>query len=225
MNASIDRLKLLIADTIRQQMAPMTRVDKADVLELTVFHLTRLQQHQRAARVASEATAASYNAGFRDCARETVTLLGATNATDTSLTTSVSDHLHGVYVEKTKSAEENRLLETKFQASSSQAYPAQDQHMFMSTPRRADDRMDGDVEIPEFSPISRLLEGQCAVSIHHSSSSGSSFRSDESGFSSLSVSSGAQSHDSIASDGEISIGQNTEDKIGHVIKDNVWRPW
>ncbi|XP_052788503.1 enhancer of split mgamma protein-like [Mya arenaria] len=224
-NVSIDRLKLLIADTIRQQKAPMTRIDKADVLELTVFHLTRLQQCERATRVASEATASSYNAGFRDCARETETLLGATNATDTSLTTSVSDHLHGVYIEKTKSAEECRLTKTNIQKSSTHVHPAQDQHMLMSTPRRADDRMDGQMEIPEFSPISRLLEGQCDVSIHHSSSSSSSFQSDEFGFSSLNVSSGVQARDSLASEGEVSIGQNTRDNIGHVIKDNVWRPW
>ncbi|XP_052788499.1 enhancer of split m8 protein-like [Mya arenaria] len=228
MNASINRLKLLIADTIRQQMAPMTRVDKADVLELTVFHLTRLQQCQRATRVASEATAASFNAGFRDCARETVTLLGTNNATDTNLTTSVSDHLHGVYIEKTKLVEESRLTKTKVQSSSTHVHPAQDQHMFMSTPRRVDDRIDSHkspMDTPEFSPISRLLEGQCDVSIHFSSVSGSSFNSDESGFSSLNVSSGAQSRDSLAFGGEVSIGENTGDKIGHVIKDNLWRPW
>ncbi|XP_052788501.1 enhancer of split mgamma protein-like [Mya arenaria] len=227
-NASIDRLKLLIADTIRQQKAPMTRVDKADILELTVFHLTQLQQHQRAARVAYEATAASFNADFRDCARETVNLLTDNNATDTSLTTSESDNLHGVYMEKTKLVEESRLTKTKVQSSSTHVHPAQDQHTFMSTPRRVDDRIDSHkspMDTPEFSPISRLLEGQCDVSIHFSSASGPSFNSDESGFSSLNVSSGAQSRDSLASEGEVSIGENTEDKIGHVIKDNLWRPW
>ncbi|XP_052783074.1 transcription factor HES-4-A-like [Mya arenaria] len=127
MKASIDRLKLLIADTIRQQVSPMTRVDKADILELTVFHLKMLQHHQSGVRVATEATdaascTASYQNAFPDCAREAVTYIAANGACGPAVATSVSGYLRSVYALKLNSSEavegwiekvENRIPQIK----------------------------------------------------------------------------------------------------------------
>ncbi|XP_052224881.1 transcription factor HES-1-A-like [Dreissena polymorpha] len=68
MNHSIDQLKRLIADTVREQTSPMTRVDKADILDLTVSHLQQLQQRHRSVSMATES--AAYNSGFQTCTRE-----------------------------------------------------------------------------------------------------------------------------------------------------------
>ncbi|WAR28209.1 hypothetical protein MAR_013913 [Mya arenaria] len=64
------------------QVSSTTRVDKADILELTVFHLTRLQQRQRTVRVVTDATeggssTTSHQTGYRDCALGALSYLSA----------------------------------------------------------------------------------------------------------------------------------------------------
>ncbi|WAR28248.1 hypothetical protein MAR_013952 [Mya arenaria] len=104
-------------------VSPMTRVDKADSLEITVFHMKRLQHQQRAVRVANEATeaassATSYQTGFLDCLREAVAYRVSDDACDPVVATIVSGHLRSVYAQKQNSsqaakgrieAEENRF--------------------------------------------------------------------------------------------------------------------
>ncbi|XP_052797954.1 transcription factor HES-1-like [Mya arenaria] len=156
MNASIDRLKLLIVDTIRQQVSRMTRVDKADILELTVFHLTRLQHQQRAVRVATAvkdevSCTTPYQTSFRECARDAVTYIAVNGAFDPVVTTSVSGHLRSVYAQKQNSIQaagggieedENRNPQIENQDpytfSHEGHYP---KAVFMSTPRRSDERL------------------------------------------------------------------------------------
>ncbi|XP_052797956.1 enhancer of split mgamma protein-like [Mya arenaria] len=238
MNASIDRLKLLIADTIRQQVSPMTRVDKADILELTVFHLTRLQHQQRAVRVATEAKdaascIASYQTGFRDCAREVVTYIAVNGACDPVVTTNMSGNLRSVYAQKQNSI---RIPQVKNKEPCTYSHKGHNrQAVFMSTPRRSDERFSGltnQITIPSMgtqdcSPISQMTKGHDAAIMHNSSTSGLSLDSSDSGFSNLDVSTDSQSFircESLGSDGCFSFDQSNDDAVGQVSKDNVWRP-
>ncbi|XP_052782994.1 uncharacterized protein LOC128219219 [Mya arenaria] len=240
MNASIDRLKLLIADTIREQVSSMTRVDKADILELTVFHLTRLQQRQRANRVANDQTddvssATSHLTGYRDCAREAVTYLSAGSNCSPEVATSVTAHLRSAYVEKLNSnkAAEERLQEVDYRTprienrvpftySHARQNP---QAVFMSTPRISNEVLSVlTSQIPttssrtlECSPILRMTKGHDDIIIHNSSTSSLSFLNSDSGFDSFDVSTDIQS---LGSDRCVSFDRSDDDEVGQVTKDN-----
>lgn len=72
----------------------MTRVDKADILELTVQHLTSEQQHQQIETLDSQATA--FNSGYRECMRQTVSYLSSRGLVDTYSIKLLSNHLNAI---------------------------------------------------------------------------------------------------------------------------------
>ncbi|XP_052783069.1 uncharacterized protein LOC128219299 [Mya arenaria] len=245
MNASIDRLKLLIADTIREQVSPMTRVDKADVLELTVFYLTRLQQQQRSGRVATEATdtvsyAKSYQTGSRKCAREAVNYIASSSRWVPEVGTGVSGHLRSVYMRKQNSRQDgdgslhdvdNRIPQIDNIVPYTYTHQGQNQHdNFMSTPIRSDERLNGltgrkatpSMNTPECSPILQKMTSHGDVNIHNSRTAALSFQSSDSGFASLDMSTFGQSLESEC--GNL-FDQSEEAVVGQLSKDNVWRPW
>ncbi|XP_052767935.1 enhancer of split mgamma protein-like [Mya arenaria] len=212
MNASINRLKLLIADTIREQVSSMTRVDKADILELTVFHLTRLQQRQRAVSIATDATedafsATSYQTGYRDCAREQ-----KQNSSQAG-----KDRLQEVH---------NRIPQIENRV----PLTFNSQAVFMSTPRRSNEGLTGltgqisttSSGTLECSPILRMTECHDDVIMHNSSTSNLSFMNTDSGFASFDMTTDIQS---CGSDGCFSFDRSNNAEVGQVSKENVWRPW
>ncbi|XP_052224912.1 protein deadpan-like [Dreissena polymorpha] len=91
MNHSIDQLKRLITDTIREQTSSMTRVDKEDILDLTVLHPEHLQQRHCSVSKTTESTA--YLSGFQACANEVMTYLTAQKSTDLKKISALNDHL------------------------------------------------------------------------------------------------------------------------------------
>lgn len=78
----------------------MARLDKADILELTVNHLTNLKHQHRSISLATAAE--SYKKGFKDCVRETFSYLSSTQALDADSLHRLNNHLHTCYTEKTK---------------------------------------------------------------------------------------------------------------------------
>ena len=78
----------------------MSRLDKADILELTVGHLTTLEHQQRSVTMATEAS--GYKKGFKDCARETITYLSSTRFLDTDTLFQLNNHLESSYLQKTR---------------------------------------------------------------------------------------------------------------------------
>ncbi|WAR19073.1 HES1-like protein, partial [Mya arenaria] len=238
MNASINRLKLLIADTIREQkilrhilysivqVSSMTRVDKADILELTVFHLTRLQQRQRAVSIATDATedafsATSYQTGYRDYAREAVTYLSSSSHCGPKVATSVNGHLRTVYEQKQNSSQagKDRLQEVHNripQIENRVPFTFNSQAVFMSTPRRSNEGLTGLTgQIPttssgtlECSPILRMTKCHDDVIMHNSSTSNLSFMNTDSGFASFDMTTDIQS---CGSDGCFSFDRSYND--------------
>ena len=85
-----------------QSSSPMSRLDKADILELTVVHLTTLEHQQRSVTMATEVN--GYKKGFKDCARETITYLSSTRSLDTNTLFQLNNHLQSSYLQKTRQA-------------------------------------------------------------------------------------------------------------------------
>ena len=80
----------------------MSRLDKADILELTVGHLTTLEHQQRSVTLATEVD--GYKKGFKDCARETINYLSSTRSLDTDTLFQLNNHLQSSYLQKTRQA-------------------------------------------------------------------------------------------------------------------------
>ncbi|KAH3785668.1 hypothetical protein DPMN_163761 [Dreissena polymorpha] len=70
----------------------MTRVDKADILDLTVFHLQHQQQRQNSVSKTTESIA--YTSGFQACAREVLAYLTNQKYADPKTISAISGHLH-----------------------------------------------------------------------------------------------------------------------------------
>ena len=77
----------------------MARLDKADILEMTVGHLTTLLDQQRSVTLAT--TVEGYKKGFKDCARETFCYLSYTHALDNKSLNQLNTHLQTTYLRKT----------------------------------------------------------------------------------------------------------------------------
>jgi len=215
------------------QVAPMTRVDKADILELTVFHLTRLQQHAQAAKMAADA--AAYNTGYRDCAREAVTYLASGTEQDGTIAPRLSDHLHHSYMQSSGGTRhEKHTIHAPVPMIASTLNQGGNAGL-MSTPVRdntATKNMDS-FTASDFSPIvppscQKLLKEYSNISIDLSASMMSASVgavSADSGFESLDDTGSSGNTSNVVADGCVAIGGRHEDKIGHVIEDAMWRPW
>lgn len=93
-NRCLDELKDLMAGALAAEHgeAGMAKLEKADVLELTVRHLHKLRRERRLAAnpvVASD----RFRAGFTQCAREVSVALAAIPGVDVSLGTRLMTHL------------------------------------------------------------------------------------------------------------------------------------
>lgn len=93
-NRCLDELKDLMAGALAAEHgeAGMAKLEKADVLELTVRHLHKLRRERR---LASNPVVASdrFRAGFTQCAREVSVALAATPGVDVTLGTRLMTHL------------------------------------------------------------------------------------------------------------------------------------
>jgi len=92
-NRCLDELKELTAGALAADHGEnMAKLEKADVLELTVRHLHKLRRERRLA--ANPVTASDrFRAGFTQCAREVSVALAATPGVDISLGTRLMTHL------------------------------------------------------------------------------------------------------------------------------------
>lgn len=215
----INEVNVAILNVIfsHHQTAPMTRVDKADILELTVFHLTQLQQQQRSATMATEA--AAYDTGFKDCARETMTFITSNRITGESKVSLLNIHLHASFLMKSRKHHHSGGVQHFGGNLSTPIRPAEVTNVFSSS----------DLLALGCSPILPSMNNTTYVETSSGSASGSFDRnSDTESLTcsmSLSTDSGLSHTDDVTSSRTVSIGDGEEDEIGHVIKEQVWRPW
>ncbi|XP_013145110.1 PREDICTED: protein deadpan-like [Papilio polytes] len=94
-NHCLNELKELLTDSMDKDPARHSKLEKADILELTVKHLQRLQRQQLAAAIAADpAVLHRFKSGFGDCALEVRRYLSRLASVPTGLRYRLGDHLN-----------------------------------------------------------------------------------------------------------------------------------
>ncbi|KAH3785709.1 transcription factor HES-4-B-like [Dreissena polymorpha] len=170
----------------------MTRVDKADILDLTVLHLQQLQQPHRSVSMATEL--AAYQIGFQACVREVMTYLTSQKYADMKTIKALSDHLQATQHVPQRCVRNQTPVGHQ-----------------TSTPVRMND----------VSKTSTYTLNTLDFSLNTSISLSSNESTSDSCYSSMNVSSTENSD--VISEGDVSIGYG--EKIGHMFKETLWRPF
>ncbi|CAF1310235.1 unnamed protein product [Rotaria sordida] len=93
-NRSLEELKNLILDNATTNNVRSHKLEKADILEMTVKHLRAVYKHKLATAAATDPTVASkYRAGYGECANEIIRFLTTTPNADLELKTKLISHL------------------------------------------------------------------------------------------------------------------------------------
>ncbi|CAF0792755.1 unnamed protein product [Rotaria sp. Silwood1] len=93
-NRSLEELKNLILDNATTNNVRSHKLEKADILEMTVKHLRAVYKHKLATAAAVDPTIASkYRAGYGECANEIMRFLTTTPNADLELKTKLISHL------------------------------------------------------------------------------------------------------------------------------------
>ncbi|XP_041377745.1 transcription factor HES-1-like [Gigantopelta aegis] len=95
-NTCLSQLKTLVLQAMKKDNAQYSKLEKADILELTVKHLRHVQRHQMAAAMAtSPDVITKYRAGFNECANEIMRYLTSVQGVNDDVRTRVLGHLAG----------------------------------------------------------------------------------------------------------------------------------
>ncbi|XP_067658907.1 transcription factor HES-1-A-like [Haliotis asinina] len=93
-NTCLGQLKTLVLQAMKKDNAQYSKLEKADILELTVKHLRNVQRHQMAAAMAtSPDVITKYRAGFNECAGEVMRYLSSVPTIGDDMRTRVLSHL------------------------------------------------------------------------------------------------------------------------------------
>ncbi|CAF3214749.1 unnamed protein product [Rotaria socialis] len=93
-NRSLEELKNLILDNATTNNVRSHKLEKADILEMTVKHLRTVYKQKLASAAAVDPTIASkYRAGYGECANEIIRFLTTTPNADLELKTKLITHL------------------------------------------------------------------------------------------------------------------------------------
>ncbi|CAF1087645.1 unnamed protein product [Adineta ricciae] len=93
-NRSLEELKNLILDNATTSNVRSHKLEKADILEMTVKHLRAVYKHKLASAAVVDPTIASkYRAGYGECANEIIRFLTTTPNADLELKTKLISHL------------------------------------------------------------------------------------------------------------------------------------
>ncbi|KAL4658504.1 transcription factor HES-4-B-like [Arapaima gigas] len=95
-NESLGQLKTLILDALKKDSSRHSKLEKADILEMTVKHLRNLQRVQMSGALASDtAVLNKYRAGFSECMNEVTRFLSGCEGVNTEVRTRLLSHLSG----------------------------------------------------------------------------------------------------------------------------------
>ncbi|CAL8254598.1 unnamed protein product [Arctogadus glacialis] len=95
-NESLGQLKTLILDALKKDSSRHSKLEKADILEMTVKHLRNLQRVQMSAALSTDATVLSkYRAGFNECMSEVTRFLSTSEGVNTEVRSRLLNHLSG----------------------------------------------------------------------------------------------------------------------------------
>ncbi|XP_033920299.1 transcription factor HES-1 isoform X2 [Melopsittacus undulatus] len=83
-NESLGQLKTLILDALKKDSSRHSKLEKADILEMTVKHLRSLQRAQMTAALSTDPTVlGKYRAGFSECMNEVTRFLSTCEGVNT----------------------------------------------------------------------------------------------------------------------------------------------
>uniref|UniRef100_A0A3B3UU90 Hairy-related 9 n=1 Tax=Poecilia latipinna TaxID=48699 RepID=A0A3B3UU90_9TELE len=93
-NESLSQLKTLILDALKKDSSRHSKLEKADILEMTVKHLRNLQRMQMSAALSADATVMSkYRAGFNECMNEVTRFLSTSEGVNAEVRSRLLGHL------------------------------------------------------------------------------------------------------------------------------------
>ncbi|XP_005989429.1 hairy-related 6 [Latimeria chalumnae] len=93
-NESLSQLKTLILDALKKDSSRHSKLEKADILEMTVKHLRNLQRAQMTAVLNTDPTVlGKYRAGFSECMNEVTRFLSTCEGVNTEVRTRLLGHL------------------------------------------------------------------------------------------------------------------------------------
>ncbi|XP_054160701.1 transcription factor HES-4-like [Oppia nitens] len=94
-NNSLNELKVLILDALNKDPSRHSKLEKADILEMTVRHLQSVQRQQMATAISTDPSVLNkYRAGFNECATEVGRYINRIDGVDTTLRQRVVNHLN-----------------------------------------------------------------------------------------------------------------------------------
>nr|XP_008119437.1 PREDICTED: transcription factor HES-1 [Anolis carolinensis] len=95
-NESLAQLKGLILDALQKDSSRHSKLEKADILEMTVKHLRGLQRAQRSAVLNTDPSVlGKYRAGFSECVNEVTRFLSTCEGVNAEVRTRLLGHLAG----------------------------------------------------------------------------------------------------------------------------------
>ncbi|XP_012716408.1 transcription factor HES-1 [Fundulus heteroclitus] len=93
-NESLGQLKTLILDALKKDSSRHSKLEKADILEMTVKHLRNLQRLQMTAALHTDPSIlGKYRAGFSECVGEVTRFLSTCEGVTTEVRTRLLGHL------------------------------------------------------------------------------------------------------------------------------------
>ncbi|KAJ8277179.1 hypothetical protein GJAV_G00072280 [Gymnothorax javanicus] len=93
-NESLGQLKTLILDALKKDSSRHSKLEKADILEMTVKHLRNLQRAQMTAVLNTDPTVlGKYRAGFGECMNEVTRFLSTCEGVNAEVRTRLLGHL------------------------------------------------------------------------------------------------------------------------------------
>lgn len=93
-NNCLNELKNLLLEAMRKDPARHSKLEKADILEMTVKHLQHLQRQQMALAVAADpGVVTKYRAGFNECAEEVSRYMGTLDGIESPVKQRLLNHL------------------------------------------------------------------------------------------------------------------------------------
>nr|AAA79185.1 hairy1 [Xenopus laevis] len=93
-NESLGQLKTLILDALKKDSSRHSKLEKADILEMTVKHLRNLQRVQMSAALSTDPSVlGKYRAGFSECMNEVTRFLSTCEGVNTDVRTRLLGHL------------------------------------------------------------------------------------------------------------------------------------
>uniref|UniRef100_A0A8C6XEN8 Hes family bHLH transcription factor 1 n=1 Tax=Naja naja TaxID=35670 RepID=A0A8C6XEN8_NAJNA len=95
-NESLGQLKTLILDALKKDSSRHSKLEKADILEMTVKHLRSLQRAQMTAALNTDPSVlCKYRAGFNECMTEVTRFLSSCEGVNTEVRNRLLGHLAG----------------------------------------------------------------------------------------------------------------------------------